>query len=154
MPIRLTPTPTRCSKLTGNELRSKMKVVAFGREVFCQYAIIMKAGILSHRRCFTLWRLTMTDLQKERAVTRQIVTDALKADELSHSLDNISSDDNCEIEDYTDAELVAEAKWVLSCYSEPGHIHCQMLTGDDGPESQKTARREKRQLQRFLKKHA
>ena len=86
-------------------------------------------------------------------MTRRIVTDALKVDELSYSLDNISHDDKCEIEDYTDTELIAEAKYVLSCYSEPGHIHNWMMIGDCGPEDQKTARREKRQLQRFIKKY-
>ena len=87
-------------------------------------------------------------------MARKIVTDALKANELAWSLGNISSDDGCKIEDYPDAELVAEAKWVLSTFSESGHDNCQYLKGDGGAESLKTARREKRQIQRFLEKYA
>ena len=83
----------------------------------------------------------------------QIITDAKKVDELWHTLDNISCDDGCEIEAYTDSQIISEAKYVLSTYTEDGHINQIMLEGDEGPAERKVALKECRQLRWFLKKN-
>jgi len=85
---------------------------------------------------------------------RAIIKAALNIDELSTTLENISSDDNKEIEDYTDAEIVHEAEYVLSTFYEAGHINADALSGDVDEESynQKWARGEVRKLKALIKK--
>ena len=86
---------------------------------------------------------------------RQIIMDAKKVDELWYTLDNISCDDGCEIESYTDSQIIEEAKYVLSTYTEDGHVNQIMLEGDgrDGKVERKVALKECRQLRWFLKKN-
>ena len=43
--------------------------------------------------------------------------------ELKTSLENCASDDKTELADWTDAELMDEAKYVLSCFREGGHSY-------------------------------
>ncbi len=43
--------------------------------------------------------------------------------ELQYTLNNCASDDNKELGLWTDAELMEEAKYVLSCFREGGHSY-------------------------------
>ena len=72
--------------------------------------------------------------------------------ELDYSLDTIGSDDGKEREDYTPQEILDEAKYVLSNYTEGGHVLNDELIGEDGAECQKKARREVAKLKRFITK--
>jgi len=83
---------------------------------------------------------------------RAITKAALNIDELSTTLENISLDDDKEIEDYTDAEIVHEAEYVLSTFYEGGHINGDALSGDNGAYEQKWARGEVRKLKALIKK--
>jgi len=85
---------------------------------------------------------------------RTLVLDALKCSELEHSLDIISTDDGKRIEDYTNAEIITEAQYVIGLFTEGGTAQSESLSGDCGKESQRNARRELRELKAFLKKHA
>jgi hypothetical protein len=84
---------------------------------------------------------------------RQAVLDALKSDELANSLENISTDDKCEISDYTDDELVHEAKYVLSCFYESGHINNSALLDEYEEGLVKWAKKEIKTLKNFIKKY-
>jgi hypothetical protein len=81
------------------------------------------------------------------------IDDALKSYELATSLENIASDDKKRLEEYSVAEVVKEAEYVLSCYYEGGHCSNDELRGDAGPEARKTARREVRILTNYIKKY-
>ena len=85
---------------------------------------------------------------------RTIIKAACNIDELYATLEGISADDGKEIEDYTDAEIVHEAKYVLSTFHEAGHINGDALSGDleDDPHDQKWARGEVRKLNALIKK--
>jgi len=78
--------------------------------------------------------------------------DALKSLELYYSMQNISTDDGKEIEDYTPQEVIAEARYVLSCFYEGGHLNNEWLNSDNKDE-RKDAQREVRALKSFIKKH-
>ena len=87
-------------------------------------------------------------------MTRQIIKEALKIDELSYNLGNIAIDDKREVEDIPDDEVVAEAVYVLSLFFEPGHINNTALVGEpDGDYDRKWALSEIRKLRAFLKKY-
>ena len=78
-----------------------------------------------------------------------------KISELSYTLDRIADDDGKEVEDYTPEEVLDEAKYVLSCYHEGGHILNWELRGEsmeDGAEDMKNAKREVAKLKRFITK--
>jgi len=79
--------------------------------------------------------------------------DAFKSNELSITLDNISADDNKEIKDYTLQEVLLEAKYVLSCFYEGGHMNNEWLNSDDIKE-RKEAIREVKALQSFINKYS
>ena len=84
---------------------------------------------------------------------RECVRDALKCERLRYQLyDVLCVDDNCEPDDYSDWQLVSEATYMRSLYFESGTVSAMELRGDDGKEIQKDARREVRQLDRFIKK--
>jgi hypothetical protein len=86
---------------------------------------------------------------------RKIVRDLLKCDELSHVFLNILCvDDGKDINDYTDEELVEEAKYQLEVYYETGTTNNDMLIGEYTPEEQREAKREVQQIKRFLSKYA
>ena len=85
-----------------------------------------------------------------------IISDAFKSNELFESLSNIASDDKKQIEDYTQIELVNEAKYVLSTFHEGGHSNNDWLTGEydiDGT-GKKGAKKEVKALNNFIKKYS
>jgi hypothetical protein len=85
---------------------------------------------------------------------RQIVKDAINIPEFSHVLHNvIGVDDNKTPEEYSDRELISEARYILSCFGERGHLLNDLLNGDDGPEEQKYASQNVKMLRAFIAKH-
>ena len=87
-------------------------------------------------------------------MTRAIIKAALNIDELSYNLDNICTDDKCNIEDLSDEEIVAEAVYVLSLFFEAGHINNIALVEEtDSYYDRKWALSEIRKLRAFLKKY-
>ena len=78
--------------------------------------------------------------------------DAFKSYELHYSLDNISTDDGKEIEDYTPQEILSEAYYVLSCFYEGGHSNNEWLNSDNKDE-RRDAQQEVRALKSFIKKY-
>jgi hypothetical protein len=85
---------------------------------------------------------------------KQITKDALKIPEFSHVLYNvIGVDDNKAPEEYTDRELISEAKYILSCFGERGHLLNDLLNGDDGPEEQRYALQNVKMLRSFIEKY-
>ena len=78
--------------------------------------------------------------------------DAFKSHELHFSLDNISTDDGKEIEDYTPQEVIAEARYVLSCFYESGHVNNEWLNSDNKDE-RRDALKEVKALKSFIKKY-
>jgi hypothetical protein len=89
-------------------------------------------------------------------MTRAIIKSAMSISELANSLDNISTDDKKQIKDYTDAEILHEAKYVLGLFTDPFETHwnAEDLRGENGPAQQKWARAEVRKLQSFIKKYS
>ena len=83
---------------------------------------------------------------------RAIVKSAMAIDELANNLQQIARDDNKQINDYTDAEIVHEAKYVLSCFHEDGHLNNEDYTGENGEEQHKWAVGQVRKLNAFIKK--
>jgi len=84
---------------------------------------------------------------------RACVRDALKCDRLQDQLLNvICCDDGCEPDEYSDRQLVSEAMYMRSLYFEYGTVSNQEYHGEDGPEAKKQARKEVRQLTRFIDK--
>lgn len=86
---------------------------------------------------------------------RTILKDIRKSDELMYSLNNISTDDKCNIEDYTDQQIVKEAKYVLSCFYEGGHINNEALNGETEDDicNRKWALKEVGALKRIIAKY-
>ena len=76
--------------------------------------------------------------------------DAIKIGELQYTLDNISADDCKALTEYTQAEIVNEAKYVLSCFFENGHMNNAWLNGEDGDSAE--AIQQVKQLEKFIKK--
>jgi hypothetical protein len=89
-------------------------------------------------------------------MTRAIIKEAMSISELANSLDNISTDDKKQINDYTDAEILHEAKYVLSLFLDPNETHwnAEDLRGENGEEQQKWAEAEVRKLKAFIKKYS
>lgn len=87
---------------------------------------------------------------------RAITEAALKIEELAYDLGNIAHDDKKAVDDYTDEEIMAEARYVLDQFVNPigGHINHEALCGDDGPEQRKWAQGQVRKLKNFIKKFA
>jgi hypothetical protein len=91
-----------------------------------------------------------------KAITKAaLLNSAANIHELWTSLENISADDRKEICDYTVAELVAEAEYVLSTFFEAGHYNGDAYSGEfeDGEYTQKWARGEVRKLKALIKKY-
>jgi hypothetical protein len=78
--------------------------------------------------------------------------DAFKSYELWFSMQNISTDDGKEIEDYTPQEVIAEARYVLSCFYEGGHLNNEWLNSDNKDE-RRDALNEVKALKSFIKKY-
>ena len=86
---------------------------------------------------------------------RQIVKDMLKCDELHHVfLNRLCVDDNKIPGEYSDQEIIDEAKYQLSLYYESGTTNNEMFTGEWSAEEQTQAKREVQQIKRFLAKYA
>ena len=85
---------------------------------------------------------------------RAIIKAAMSIDELAYDLENISTDDKKKIEDYTDSEIINEAKHVLGLFVDPleSHWNREDFCGENGPEKQKWARGEVRKLKAFINK--
>lgn len=82
----------------------------------------------------------------------KLLKSALNITELAHTMRNIATDDKRELESYTDAEIVAEAKYCLSCFNEGGHQSNDELTGEHGPEAQREAKQQVSALKRLIAK--
>ena len=69
-------------------------------------------------------------------------------------MQNIASDDKKEIDQYTDKEILAEAKHVLEMFLDGTNPHWNYedLQGENGPEQQKWAQSEVCKLNAFIKK--
>jgi len=80
---------------------------------------------------------------------------AMAIGELAISLENISADDKKQISDYTQAEVVKEAKYVLGKFTgeSGGYEQEEELNGDHGIEQQRWAQKEVRKLKSFIKKY-
>jgi hypothetical protein len=87
-------------------------------------------------------------------MTRSILKSAMAIDELANNLQQIAQDDKKQVTDYTDAEIVHEAKYVLSCFHEAGHLNNEDFIGENGDEFQKSARDQVCKLNAFIKKFA
>lgn len=87
---------------------------------------------------------------------RAIIKSAMSISELAYDLDNISTDDKKKIEDYSDEEIVREARYVLGLFTDPNETHwnAEDLRGENGLEQQKWARGEVRMLNAFIKKYS
>lgn len=83
---------------------------------------------------------------------RQILSDIERSDELMYVLGNISQDDGKEISDYSDAELIHEAEYVLSCFYEGGHDNNDALTDRDN-EAHNWAMKNVRELKKLIAKY-
>ena len=81
-----------------------------------------------------------------------ILKSAMAIDELANTLQQIARDDNKNVEDYSVAEIVHEAKYVLSCFNEDGHLNNEDFIGENGPDQQKWAKGEVKKLNAFIKK--
>jgi len=86
---------------------------------------------------------------------RAIIQAAMKIDELALDLENIATDDKKKIEDYTDSEIVHEAKHVLGLFVDATcpHWNNEDLAGEHGPERQKWAQGEVRKLKALINKY-
>ena len=89
-------------------------------------------------------------------MTRAIIKSAMAISELANSLENISTDDKKQIENYTDAEILQEAKYVLGLFTNPNETHwnAEDLRGENGEAQQKWAMAEVRKLKAFIKKYS
>jgi hypothetical protein len=87
-------------------------------------------------------------------MTSKLLTAALKIDELAYNLENISADDSKQIEDYTDTEILSEAKYVLSLFIDPSETHwnAEDLRGENGSKQQVWARGQVRKLKALIAK--
>jgi hypothetical protein len=86
---------------------------------------------------------------------RAIIKSALAIDELAHDLENIAIDDKKKIEDYTDSEILHEAKHVLGLFLDETNPHWnnEDFRGLNGPEQHVWANGEVRKLKAFIKKY-
>ena len=83
---------------------------------------------------------------------RPILKAAERIYELQNNLEIIAIDDRKEIADYTDAEIVAEAEYVLSCFGESGHALNDCLSHEDRS-VRDDAKRQMKALRAFISKY-
>lgn len=81
---------------------------------------------------------------------KTILERALAIPELGETLGNIAHDDGKRVEDYSDSEILDEARYVLSTFLEGGHQNNDELTCDDDREAQRSARRQVKALKQLL----
>ena len=84
---------------------------------------------------------------------RQIVEDAKKIPEMVFAFECICQDDKKEPEDYSDAEIVAEAEYRLYTYFEDGHLNNDMRLGNCTASDKKTAQKDVKLLKAFITKY-
>ena len=86
---------------------------------------------------------------------QNILQQALKIRELAVSLENIASDDKRPLGDYTDDEILDEARYVLSTFNESGHQNNDELVCEYGDEeAQRQAKKQVAALIRLLRRKA
>jgi len=90
--------------------------------------------------------------RKANPTNRPIIKAAMNIRELAYDLENISQDDKKQISDYTDAEILHEAKYVLEIYHESGTVSNDALMGEHGKDEQKSARDDVRKLKTLIAK--
>ena len=83
---------------------------------------------------------------------KNYIKDAINISELQYDLESISQDDNKPIEQYTQKEIVDEAKYVLSLYNEGGTLANEDLYCDD-KKVRKEAANQVKQLKQYIKKY-
>jgi hypothetical protein len=85
---------------------------------------------------------------------RPIIKSALAIGELAYTLDNIANDDKKKIEEYTDSEILHEAKYVLGQFQDAigGHWNYEDLQGKNGIEQQEEAKSQVKKLKALIKK--
>jgi hypothetical protein len=76
-------------------------------------------------------------------------------DELTVSLENISTDDKKEIKSYSITEVVKEAEYVLGLFQDAigAHWNYEDLQGENGIEQQKWAKGEVKKLKALITKY-
>ena len=80
-----------------------------------------------------------------------ILQKALKIRELEVVLKNIAKDDKRSVESYTEAEILTEARYVLSCFYEGGHQNNDDLICEYGDkDAQREAKKQVAALKRLL----
>lgn len=84
---------------------------------------------------------------------RDIVKAALAIPEMQFAFECICTDDKKEPNDFSDAEVVAEAEYRLYTYFENGHINNDMRLGRETAEGKKIAQKDVRMLKAFIKKY-
>jgi len=90
--------------------------------------------------------------RKANPTMRPIIKAALNIRELAYDLENISQDDKKQISDYTDAQILHEAKHVLDLYHESVTVSNEALMGEIGKDEQKSARADVRKLKALITK--
>ncbi len=83
---------------------------------------------------------------------KNYIKDALKIDELNYDLQNISSSDNKEVEEYTQKEVIDEAEYVLSCFYEGGHSLNEDLNSEN-KKIKEEAEKQTKQLKKYIDKY-
>ena len=84
-------------------------------------------------------------------MTQTILQRALKIRELEVTMQNIAIDDKRAIESYTDAEILNEARYVLSTFYEGGHQNNDELICEYGDrDAQREARKQVAALKKLL----
>lgn len=83
-----------------------------------------------------------------------LIKDFLKCSELKWQFEQIFQDDQKPIDQYEAKFLISEAKYVRDKYLKANDewTHYYMISGQDGLESQALAKKELRQINKFLQK--
>lgn len=80
-----------------------------------------------------------------------VLQKAMKIRELQESLENISHDEKRSLDSYSDAEIIEEAKFVLSCFYESGHNSNDELICEYGDkDAQREAKKQVAALKRLI----
>lgn len=88
---------------------------------------------------------------KEFIMALSAIDQAMGIEELAYVLGNIAEDDGKDVEDYTVAELVREAKHVLGLFHEGGTAQNDMLESEDSNE-RRCAQQQVKQLKAFIRR--
>jgi hypothetical protein len=80
---------------------------------------------------------------------KTLLQKAMDITELSITMENIAQDDKRVLESYTDAEILHEAEYCLSCFYEGGHQSNDELNSDD-PEERRAAKKQVAALKKML----